>query len=136
MESGAKRRPITILASGADKTIYVYRNGVPIGRAPVRIDNPTQPLGSRTYTMLAGISETASAFVPGRPAHQWMTVKTDIKENASLHDLAHRVHVAPDFAAKVYDVVTPGTTIVVTDAPALPISSSHREVLLMKAEQK
>jgi len=34
------------------------------------------------------------------------------------------------------DVVTPGTTIVVTDAPALPISSSHREVLLMKAEQK
>jgi hypothetical protein len=65
-----------------------------------------------------------------------MTVKTDTTENASLHDLARRVHMAPDFAARVYDVVTPGTTIVVTDAPALPISSSHREVLLMKAEQK
>ena len=45
-------------------------------------------------------------------------------------------HHYSDFAAKVYDVVTPGTTIVVTDAPALPNSSSHREVLLMKAEQK
>lgn len=46
------------------------------------------------------------------------------------------MHVAPEFAAKVYDVVTPGTMIVVTDAPALPISSSHIKVLLMKAEQK
>lgn len=128
--------PITILASGADKTIYVYRNGVLIGRAPLQIYNSTQPLGSRVYTMLAGISETASAFVPGRPAHQWMIVKTDTTENASLRDLARRVHVAPDFAAKVYDLVTAGTTIVITDAPALPISSSHREVLLMKAEQK
>ena len=53
---------------GADKTIYVYRNGVPIGRAPLQIFNSTQPLGSRVYTTLAGISETASAFVPGRPA--------------------------------------------------------------------
>jgi len=42
----------------------------------------------------------------------------------------------PDFAARVYDLVTPGTTIVVTDAPALPVSSFHREALLMKAEQK
>ena len=25
--------PITILASGANKTVYVYRNGIPIGRA-------------------------------------------------------------------------------------------------------
>ena len=32
--------PITILASGADKTVYVYRNGIPIGRAALRIDNP------------------------------------------------------------------------------------------------
>ena len=128
--------PITILASAADKTVYVYRNGIPIGRAALRIDNPAEPLGSRAYTMLAGVAGTASAFVPGRPAHQWMTVKTDSRENASLRDLARRVHVAPEFATKVYDVVTPGTTIVVTDAPALPISSSHRATLLMKAERK
>lgn len=65
-----------------------------------------------------------------------MTVRTDTKENVSLRDLARRVNVAPDFAAKVYDVVASGTTIVVTDAPALPISPSRRGILLMKAEQK
>jgi hypothetical protein len=129
--------PITILASGADKTVYVYRNGIPIGRAALKIDNPTESLGGHAFTMLAGAAETASAFVPGRPGHQWMAVKTDSKKNnASLDDLARRVHVAPGFAEKVYDIVTPGTTIVVTDAPALGTSPSDRAVLLMEAERK
>jgi hypothetical protein len=66
--------PITIVASGADKNVYIYRNGSPIGRAALKIDNPLRPLGTRAFTMLAGVAETASAFVPGRPGHQWMAV--------------------------------------------------------------
>lgn len=129
--------PITILASGADKTVYVYRNGIPIGRAALKIDNPTQPLGSHAFTMLAGVSETASAFVPGRHGHQWMAIKTDSKNNdTTLENLGRRVRVAPEFAEKVYDIVSPGTTIVVTDAPALRTSPSDRAVLLMEAERK
>jgi hypothetical protein len=129
--------PITILASGADKTVYVYRNGIPIGRAALKIDNPTQPLGGHAFTMLAGVTETASAFVPGRPGHQWMAVKTDSKKNdTTLDDLARRVHVSAEFAEKVYDIVMPGTTMVVTDAPALHPSPAGRAVLLMEAERK
>ena len=30
--------PVTILASGADATIYVYRNGTPIGRAALAFE--------------------------------------------------------------------------------------------------
>lgn len=128
--------PITILASGADKTVYVYRNGIPIGRAALKIDNPTESLGDHAFTMLAGVAEMASAFVPGRPAHRWMAVKTDSKKNTALEDLGRRVHLSAEFAAKIYDIVTPGTTIVVTDAPALRASSSERPVLLMEAGPK
>jgi hypothetical protein len=129
--------PITILASGADKAVYVYRNGVRIGWAALEIDNPTQPQGGHVYTMLEGVAETASAFVPGRPGHRWMVVKTDSKKNDTpLEDLARRVHVAAEFAEKVYDVVSPGTTIVVTDNPALPSSPSNRAVRLMEEERK
>jgi L,D-transpeptidase catalytic domain len=123
--------PVTILASGADRTVYVYRNGSPIGRAALEIDNPKRPLGSHAFTMLEGFTETASAFVPGRPGHQWMAVKTEGK--ITLNDLGRRVRVAPEFAEKVYEIVSPGTTIVVTDAPALPSSTSDRAVLLMEA---
>ena len=129
--------PITILASAADKTVYVCRNGVPIGRAALTIDNPTQALGGHAFTMLAGVSETPSAFVPGRPGHQWMAVRTDSKKKATtLDDLAGRVHVPTEFAEKVYDIVVPGTTMVVTDAPAIRPSSSGQSVLLMEGERK
>ncbi len=126
--------PITILASAADKTVYVYRNGVPIGRAVLAIDEPKLPLGSHVFTMLAGLSEEPSAFVRGRPAHQWMAVETE--GNTTLHDLGQRVRVPEEFAEKVYDIITPGTTIVVTDAPALPSTSSPSQVPLMEAEQQ
>jgi hypothetical protein len=125
--------PVTILASAADKTIYVYRNGNPIGRAALEIDDPKRPLGSHAFTMLAGLTETASAFVPSRPGHQWMEVRT--KGKITLNELGRRVRVAPEFAEKVYDIVSPGTTIVVTDAPALRTSPSNRAVLLMEAEK-
>lgn len=125
--------PITILASAADKAVYVYRNGVPIGRAVLAIDDPQRPLGSHVFTMLAGLSEEPSAFVRGRPAHQWMAVETE--GNTTLADLARRVRVPPEFAERIYDLVLPGTTIVVTEAPALPPTSSPQKVPLMEEER-
>lgn len=129
--------PITILVSRADKTVYVYRNGIPIGRATLKIDDPAQPLGSHAYTMLEGVAETASAFVPGRPGHRWMVVETESKNReTTLEELGRRVHVSAEFAERIYDVVTPGTTIVVTDAPALSGPTSKRAVRLMEEERK
>jgi len=126
--------PITILASGTDETVYVYRNGIPIGRAGFKIDNPQQPLGGHAFTMLEGVAETPSAFVPGRPAHRWMAVRTQGK--TTLEDIGRRVHVSQEFAEKVYDIVSPGTTIVVTDAPALRPSPSAHAVFLMEAAKQ
>ena len=126
--------PVTILASGADRIVYVYRNGIQIGRAAISIDSPQQPLGGHAFTMLEGLAETTSAFVPGRPGHRWMAVRTE--GGTTLEDLGQRVHVAPAFAEKVYDIVSPGTTIVVTDALALrPLPSAH-SVFLMESARK
>lgn len=126
--------PITILASLADRTVYVYRNAEPIGRAALIINDPKQPIGSHVFTMLDGVSETPSAFVPGRRAHRWMAVKTE--GQTTLADLARRVRVPEEFAARLYDVLTPGTTIVVTDDPALPAATADRGVPLMEDDRK
>lgn len=126
----SKDGPISILVSGTDKTVYVYRNGIAIGHAALTIDLPQQPLGGHAFTMLAGVTERASAFVPGRPSHKWMAVRTG--GDTTLDDLARRVRISPEFAQKVYDVVSPGTTIVVTDAPALRASPGVHSVLLME----
>lgn len=63
-----------------------------------------------------------------------MTVRMEGK--TTLEDLGRRVRVAPVFAEKLYDIVSPGTTVVVTDAPALHPSPSAHAVLLMEAGQQ
>ena len=55
--------PITMLVSAADRTIYVYRNGEPIGRAAIEVKGQ---LGGHVFTMLEGVSAADSALVPGR----------------------------------------------------------------------
>ena len=104
--------PITIMVSSADKSIYVYRNGEPIGRAAVQVKGR---LGDHVFTLLNGKSGEASPFAPGRAARRWMSVSGS---GASPHELASKVNFSPEFAQKVDDLLAPGATIVVTDRPA------------------
>ena len=127
--------PITILASAADKTVYVYRNGEPIGRAVLQIDDPKRLLGSHVFTMLEGLKRDAKR-VCARSSGASVDGRKRTEGNATLSDLSRRVQVPPEFAEKVYDILLPGTTIVVTDAPALPSASSERAVPLMEDERK
>lgn len=109
--------PMTLLVSGADRTIYVYRNGEPIGRAAIEVNGT---LGGHVFTLLEGVSATESALVPGRPARIWMNVQSDAASRSSnVSALAKRVRMSPEFAGKIYDALKPGATIIVTDEPAV-----------------
>jgi hypothetical protein len=108
--------PVTMVLSSADRAIYVYRNGNPIGRASVDISGRGR-LGSHVFTLLEGARDKTSAWVPGRPARKWMRVSTDKGPRIDADDLGRRVAVNPVFAAKLYDAIQPGATVIVTDDP-------------------
>jgi L,D-transpeptidase catalytic domain len=111
--------PITILVSAADRALYVYRNGQPIGRGAIEI-NGSGPLGGHVFALLDGVTEKPSWWAPNRPARKWMTVSTDkVGRDISFDDLGRRVRFNPEFASKLYDVIAPGTTVIVTDEPAV-----------------
>lgn len=111
--------PITILVSAADNAMYVYRNGQPIGRGAIEISG-SGPLGGHVFSLLDGVTEKPSWWAPNRPARKWMTVSTDkVGRDISFDDLGRRVRFNPDFASKLYEVVAPGTTVIVTDEPAV-----------------
>jgi len=111
--------PVTILVSSADRTMYVYRNGTPIGRAALTIRGDA-PLGATVFSMLEGESDKPSRWVPFRRARNWMAfASTGATPGASVEDLRRRLDTNPDFAAKLYDLLSPGTTIIVTDEPAI-----------------
>jgi len=119
--------PITMLVSAADRTVYVYRNGEPIGRAAIEVKGH---LGGHVFTMLEGTTTGDSPFVPGSPGHVWMNVTSDAAtRDADFASLSKRVRISPEFAGKVYDALKPGATIIVTDNPAVRKASRDFTIL-------
>lgn len=105
--------PITIVVSAADKAMYVYRNGNAIGRAAVNVAG-FGSLGEQVYTMLEGQTGRQSTLAPGRESRRWMSVVSSGRPLDAEHVKA-RLHVNPEFAHKAYEVMVPGTTVIVTD---------------------
>ena len=83
--------PITILISAADKALYVYRNGKPIGRAPVEISG-RGALGGHVFSMLEGTSDRLSSLVPGRAARRWMSVTSSGRRRRCRGDRVAPAH--------------------------------------------
>ena len=109
--------PVTIVISGADRALYVFRNGNPIGRASIEIDG-RKSLGSHVFTMLEGVADRPSWWTPGRPARRWSGVTSE-GFRSDPDKIAARLRFSPAFASKLYDTVSPGTTVIVTDQPAV-----------------
>ena len=121
--------PITIVISSADKAMYVYRNGDPIGRASVEISSKglggREKLGNHVFTMLEGTTGKPSRFTPKHEEARWMRVTSEGKA-VDADTLASRLHFSPDFADKLAGELKPGTTVIVTDYPAVrkPVTQS------------
>lgn len=121
--------PITVLVSGAERALYVYRNGTPIGRAALEIRG-TGPLGGHVFTMLDGVTEKPSWWAPNRPAREWSRVESDkIGKKVKIKELRKRIQMNPLFAAKLYDTIRPGTTLIVTDQPV--VRKANRGLTIM-----
>src|SRR6266403_709998 len=108
--------PITIVISSADKALYVYRNGNPIGRAALEVKG--RRLGEHVFTLLEGTTGKPSQLAPGREAGRWMRVDGEGR-GVDAEKLASRLQFSPEFGHKVADEIAPGTTVIVTDAPAV-----------------
>jgi L,D-transpeptidase catalytic domain len=121
--------PITIVVSSSDHAIYVYRNGDPIGRASIEISGKgltgREKLGNHVFTMLEGTTGKASRFTPKHEEARWMRVTSEGKA-VDADTLASRLHFSPDFADKLANELKPGTTVIVTDYPAVrnPVAQS------------
>jgi hypothetical protein len=121
--------PITIVISSADKAMYVYRNGDPIGRASIEIGGKglsgREKLGNHVFTMLEGTTGKPSRFTPKHEEARWMRVTSEGKA-VDADTLASRLQFSPDFADKLANELKPGTTVIVTDYPAVrnPVTQS------------
>lgn len=115
--------PVSIVMSAADQRVLVYRNGMEIGRAKLALSQPEIPLGTHAFIMQDGRGTGASPIAKGAPAHRWIAVGVPGHAGEDKQPLdpsqIDRVRLPPEFAKAVYGILTPGTTLLVTDAPVL-----------------
>lgn len=108
----APEGPLSLVVSGADQEIIALRNGKEIGRARVSIANPAEPLGTHAYTVLAGGGGQqplwTSVGLPGHAAESG---------GAQDEDAIERLRMPTGLTTRLYPLLEPGTTMLVTDAP-------------------
>jgi len=115
----ATEGPVTILITGEDRRMRVFRNGVQIGWSLYSLDDPSRVLSFHVLTRLE-----EPAYDPGAPfasrsaSPLWMIVEGKRQGAVSADQILYGVHVPAAFLEGVASVVTPGTTLVVTQLPA------------------
>ena len=122
--------PVSLLVSSADKTVYVYRNGVQIGRAGIPNSQAVAPLDDRVFTALSGTD--AEGHV------RWVEVTTagdKDKLSPSLFEMAQKSQLPDEFLAKAKEVITPGTTMIFTDQPVDPTTQSPTGFQILVAQK-
>lgn len=140
---------VGVVVSLSDKRVYVLRGGVPIGEAPLELLSEEMAFkGTTLFVMGEASATTPSLLDPARPGHRWTAypiLDGDVADAAGqLHpgapvDLLERpslpVRLAPEFARRLYDVLVPGTTVLVTDLPAMrPLDAEQQPQPVLESD--
>jgi len=114
----SRNGPVSIIVSSADKTVYVYRDGIEIGRAGIPNSQVVSPLSDRVFSALNGLDAEG---------HQrWIEVTSAGKEGSSqsLFLAAQKSGLPTTFLSDAKGVITAGTTIIFTDRAVDPTTQS------------
>ena len=118
-----------MIVSSADKTAYVYRNGVEIGRAGIPNAQVVSPLNDRVFCALNGAD--ADGHV------RWVEVTSAGKEGLSqgLFLAAQKSGLPTAFLTDAKAIITPGTTIIFTDKSVDPTTQSPAGFQILVAQK-
>jgi len=121
--------PVSLLVSSADKTLYVYRNGVEIGRAGMPNSEAVSPLNDRVFSALNGTDDQGHL--------RWVEVTAAGKDSSSqsLFEAAQKSQLPTEFLSKAKEVITPGATIIFTDKPVDPTTQSPTGFQILVAQK-
>jgi len=126
--------PVVVLVSLPDQVMYVYRNGVRIGRSTVSTGTAGHRTPTGVFTVLQKKVDHESSIYKGAkmPNMQRLTW-TGIAMHAGQlpgYPASHGcVRLPEDFAAKLYTVTKLGTTVIIADNKSSPVNTTKPGLL-------
>ena len=133
---------VGVVVSLADQRIYVMRGGVQIGEAPLEPLPGEVPFhGTTLFVMGEGSGPGSSVLEPGQPARSWTAypilepAPAAAGDGAATATPAHLdllarpsqpLRLPEGFSHRLYEVLVPGTTVLVTDLPGIVAHEDER----------
>jgi L,D-transpeptidase catalytic domain len=121
--------PVSVIVSSADKTVYVYRNGVEIGRAGIPNPQVVGPLNDLVFSALQGTD------ADGHLRWAEVTATGESKSNEGIFLAAQKSGLPAEFLDKAKAIITPGATIIFTDRPVDPSTQSPPNFQILVAQK-
>jgi hypothetical protein len=130
--------PVVVLVSLPDQILYVYRNGVRIGRSTVSSGKPGKQTPTGVFTILQKkVRHESSIYKGAQMPHMQRLTWTGIAMHAGnlpgYPASAGCVRLPVDFAAKLYSATGIGTTVIIADNKSAP-SQTLRPGLLFSGK--
>jgi L,D-transpeptidase catalytic domain len=121
--------PVSVIISSADKTVYVYRNGVEIGRAGIPNPQVVSPLNDLVFSALQGTD------AQGHLRWAEVTSTGESQSNENIFFASQKSGLPAAFLDKAKSVITPGATLVFTDRPVDPTTQSPPNFQILVAQK-
>jgi hypothetical protein len=121
--------PVVVLVSLPDQVLYVYRNGVHIGRSTVSTGKQGKRTPTGVFTVLQKkIRHESSIYKGAQMPHMqrltWTGIALHAGQLPGYPASAGCVRMPVDFAAKLYSVTSLGTTVIIADNNSRPTSTT------------
>ncbi len=121
-EAASPEGPVSILVSLYDQRVSVLRNGVLIGAAPLQMVRDFALNGTVLLVMTTEMEDIPSLLDPQKKEHRWVAHRVLGEAGAPmppLRTLGDSFWIPQDFARRLYGVLTPGTTVLLSDLPGV-----------------
>ncbi|MEL1264805.1 L,D-transpeptidase [Pseudoxanthomonas putridarboris] len=129
-EAASPEGPVSVLVSLYDARVSVLRNGVLIGSAPLQMVRDFALHGTVLLVMTTEIEDIPSLLDPQQKEHRWIAHRILGEEGAPmppLRELGESFWIPQDFARRLYTILTPGTTVLLSDLPGVRATPAEQE---------
>lgn len=130
-EAAAPQGPVSILVSLYDRRVSVLRDGVLIGSAPLQRVGDVELNGTVLFVMTTGMEDIPSLLDPQQRQHRWIAHRVLGEEGApmpTLEALGRSYWVPEAFSRRLYGILQPGTTVLISDLPGVRATPAEQPV--------
>lgn len=122
--------PVVIIVNIPTQTLYVYRNGVRIGRSTVSTGKPGKRTPTGVFTILQKkVDHESSIYKGAKMPHMqrltWGGIAMHAGNLPGYPASAGCVRLPEDFAEKLYTVTTIGSTVILADNKSAPEETTN-----------